>query len=77
MFEDCGEFYETSYQRALAGVESISFLKQQLKRMGKYQKKCIHEFKATYPSTCFSLLQQEIEKTTTETNAYLATKNIS
>lgn len=74
MFEDCGEFYDTSYQRALGGFESLSFLKEQLKRMEKYQKKCIHEFKATYPSTCFSLLQQEIEKTTTATNAYLATK---
>lgn len=68
MYDDCGDFYDNSYYEARGIQQGILEMRKQIIRLEKYQKLCTHNFKNTYPSVCFSILEQEIEKATKETN---------
>lgn len=75
MYEDCGPSYEQSYHEAVGREQGVRLIENQIVRMEKYQKMCIHRFNEKYSLDAMYFLQKELQKVSDETQKYLAKKS--
>lgn len=74
-YDDCGSFYYEQKANADGVVIGVHKMKEQVMRLDKYVKMCIHRFKENYPTEeAKNLLASELKKGIHETRIYLVNK---